>query len=97
VKELVIYIVMIFVIILYACSQEQWEGVVYPDKNNRLIFKRVGKFQELEACRNASLKRLDDMNAIQKGFYECRKGCKQGAEGVNDLVCKETVYGNLYH
>ena len=80
---------IIFVLIcstaLIGCSKDNWDGYVYPDKNNLSDHIYVGRFDSLEACRDASVEKLRSINALNKGDYECGRNCKNG-------VCKETSH-----
>lgn len=64
-------------------SADQWTGIVYPDKENLLSHKIIGKFKTKKSCVKKSLK-----IAKKKGAYECAKNC---IEGALPMICEEAV------
>ena len=91
-KKLRITLFFFLLLLLSACSStEQWEGFVYPDRDNLLIHRSAGEFKSLEICEAASMAVLKEMDATQKGYYICGKNC-----GYDLAACKETIRGNFY-
>ena len=78
------------VLILSSCFSEQWEGFVYPDKNNLTVHQGVGVYESLEACRAASLELLSRISSIEKGDYECGLNCKSENGFSVVKICEKT-------
>jgi hypothetical protein len=81
--------------ILSGCSDESWEGYVYPDKGDGMIRINAGTFHNLEACKEASLAMLESKDALQKGYYKCAKNCTSGSNHY-DTKCEEILRFNFY-
>lgn len=78
------------------CSAgERWDGYVYPDRKNLLMYRSAGEFPDLGDCETASMNILKSLNALQGGYYECRKNCKAGSAHY-ESNCEENVRGNYY-
>ena len=89
--------IVLFITILLSvlgCSNEHWDGYVYPEKGNSLVHYHVGRFNRLDECREASLTMLKAKHALQRGYYECGKNCKSDS-GYYIRSCEETMH-NLY-
>ena len=76
-------------LLLYGCFGEKWNGFVYPDKNDLTVYKNIGTFSSLEACRSADLSKLSALGATKKGDYECGLNCKSESIGSVKL-CEQT-------
>lgn len=72
------------------CS-DSWEGFVYPNRSDLTRHRSVGKFDSLEACRAAARALLANLNALERGDYECGKNCDDGSRLGGVKVCKETL------
>ena len=79
------------IILLSSCSKDEWEGFVYPDKNNLTIHKNIGVFDSLENCRAEALNTLSQISSIQRGDYECGLNCQARNEHGGIKVCEKTV------
>lgn len=79
---------------LSACSaqSEQWEGWVYPDKDNLAQSVDIGTYKSLTECRVSALELLTKLSSIDAGDYECGLNCKPLFENVEDSVhvCEQT-------
>jgi hypothetical protein len=95
-KKLRFCILVILLLALSGCSnKEQWEGYVFPNKDNLLIHRNSGRFQSLQECKDASMAILESLDALEKGYYECGKNCKSGASHYN-RGCEDSFRGNVY-
>ena len=95
-KKLQISFLIILLFASLGCGKERWSGYVFPDRNNLLVNRTVGEFQSLEACKDASMETLQEMNATQNGYYECGKNCKSGSDYyLRD--CEKTVRDPNYY
>ncbi len=81
--------------VISGCGGDNWEGIVFPNKNKMLMFSSNGPFETLDECKNASMEKLESKNALDTGFYECGKNCKAGSSSYN-RGCEDTERGNLY-
>jgi hypothetical protein len=54
-----------------ACEARSWGADIYPDRNNLSDSRFIGTFDSLEACQEAALTALRDMDATDSGDYEC--------------------------
>ena len=81
---------LLVVLIFSGCFKEEWEGFVYPNKNDLTVHKNIGVFKTLEQCRSASFNMLSRLNASESGDYECGLNCEWGA-GIGSIkICKKT-------
>ena len=90
-KKLRICFAYVTVLFVTGCSQERWEGYVYPDKNNLTRHTYVGEYNTLESCRAASVSMLQSLNAVRTGDYECGKNCKSESNLPGIRICEETL------
>jgi len=74
-----------------SCSNsDDWEGFVYPNRDNLNIHTNIGSYTSLENCRSAALSTLARISSIEKGDYECGLNCevREGMGGIK--VCEKT-------
>ena len=89
-EKVLAFILLISVVSLSGCFKEEWDGFVYPDKNDLTIHKEIGVYASLKLCRAAAQEMLENLNAIDKGDYECGLNC-ESREGWDTVkVCKKT-------
>lgn len=68
----------------------QWEGFVYPNRNDLTNHIGIGSYKSLEECRASALQALGKVSSLERGDYECGLNCK--ADGSGGLkVCEETL------
>lgn len=67
--------------------EEEWQGYVYPNRNDLTIDKYAGTYNTLEDCRAASLALLRSVSSLERGDYECGLNCKP--EGMLN-ICEDT-------
>ncbi len=85
------FIPLIFVALtVTGCSQDRWEGYVYPNQQDLTRHLYVGEFESLEACRDAATAKLDELGALSRGDYECGKNCRT-EPGLTVRICEETL------
>lgn len=72
------------------CFKEEWEGFVYPNKNNLTEHINIGTYKSLEACRASAIDALNKTSSASAGDYECGLNCelRSGMSGIK--VCEET-------
>ena len=73
---------------LSACSPDEWEGFIYPNSENLSINQNIGIYESLESCRVASIDRLAQLGASNRGTYECGLNCRP--TGYQISICEET-------
>ena len=71
---------------------DTWVGHVYPNRSNMLLDELVGTYRTLEACRTASLDRIET-RGWTNADYECGLNCRREDSGVlrNINVCEDTL------
>jgi hypothetical protein len=79
------------VLLLCGGCSDKWEGFVYPNKNDLTKPRNLGHFSSLEACRSAARGVLAELNALERGDYECGKNCDDGSKLGGIKICKETL------
>lgn len=73
--KIVLFFVIYMGVFILGCSEKAgiWEGVVYPDGTDPNNHFNLGTFKSLKNCRTAALSRLDSLDALKTGDYECVK------------------------
>lgn len=61
------------------CSGDTYDSYVYPDKLELDDPIALGQFSSLQACREASLAKLKELNAQAAGDYVCGQNCHDHA------------------
>lgn len=79
--------IILSVTILSACTDDQWFGFVYPNKDNLSNDTSIGVFSSLEKCRKAALNTIQS-NKYVNGDYECGLDCDL-SKG-KPYICKNT-------
>jgi len=80
--------ILMSVFVILGC-EEEWEGFVYPDKNNLTNHKNIGVYETLKECRSAAWDMLSRLNAINEGDYECGLNCEK-KNGMSIKICEKT-------
>ncbi|MDA9298525.1 hypothetical protein OAD22_01845 [Pseudomonadales bacterium] len=75
---------------LAGCSNDTWEGFVYPSKSDLSVHKNIGTYPTLEACRAAAHDVLDSLGAATSGDFECGLNCEYQSSMGSIKVCDET-------
>lgn len=75
---------------LTGCFKEEWEGFIYPNKNNLNNYQSIGVFSSLESCSDAAYGRLYQLNAVKRGTYECGLNCEYNAD-MGLKICERTA------
>lgn len=72
------------------CFNEEWEGFVYPNKNNLSEHIDIGSYKTLEECRVSAINALNRTSSVADGDYECGLSCesRNGMSGYK--VCEKT-------
>jgi len=68
----------------------EWEGFVYPDKNNPLRHVNIGIFDTFEECRSAAVTKLSLVNSVSAGDYECGLNCNSPLGADSPKICERT-------
>ena len=89
-RNLKLLLLISSVVMLSSCFKEEWEGFVYPDKNNLTVHRNIGVYESLESCRAAALNALSQISAIEKGDYECGLNCENRSDMGGIKVCERT-------
>lgn len=89
-RNLKIPFLILLVLVLSSCFKEEWEGFVYPNKDDLTVHRNIGVYESLEGCRAAALNTLSQISSIEKGDYECGLNCesRSGMGGIK--VCEKT-------
>ena len=87
-QVIVIYLIAAYFLNWWLFEAARWESFVYPNKNDLTIHQNAGVYDTLEACRAASIYRLQTVSSLDKGDFECGLNCEPGGYGLN--ICEET-------
>ena len=77
-------------LVLAACGN-QWEGFVYPDKNDLTNHIGIGSYTSLEECRASAMSALAKVSSPERGDYECGLNCKPDGGRGGLKVCEDTL------
>ena len=81
------FLVILTTLTLLSCSDDKWEGFVYPKKDNLIDYIKIGDYKSLEECRLALYMHIDAYD-LNDADFECALNCKQS---FNELkICEET-------
>jgi hypothetical protein len=84
-------ITLIFVAIaLSGCFKNEWEGFVYPNKNNLSDNINIGVYKSLEECRASAINALTKISSVSAGDYECGLNCEVRSSMNGIKVCEKT-------
>lgn len=84
-------------LLISACDRAEWQGWVYPNRNDLTDSIQIGTFKSLEQCGTSAKaviirfeERRDEDGEPIRGDYECGFKCKPdgGLGGLN--VCEKT-------
>jgi hypothetical protein len=89
-RNLKILWLITLVLLLSSCFEEEWEGFVYPNKNDLTVHRNIGVYESLESCRAAALNTLTHISTIEKGDYECGLNCENRSDMGGIKVCEKT-------
>lgn len=85
-----IAVAVIAALTMSGCFKEEWEGFVYPNKNNLAEHINVGKYRSLEECRASAVSVLNKISSITAGDYECGLNCDSKSSMSGIKVCVKT-------
>ena len=83
-----------------ACGESEWNGTLYPDREDLQVGQSLGMFATLDACRAAAEAAVAQLRAAAGGEFaaggplpgwECSADCRTDADG--DLVCRRVESG----
>lgn len=77
---------------LIGCSEDRWDGHVYPNRSNLPDSRHIEVFRSLEDCRDAAFAELEYLNSLQYGDYECGKNCRTDSRYGGILICEDTLH-----
>lgn len=79
-----------FAMFVSGCFREEWEGFVYPNRNNLGEHVYIGTYKTLEECRASAIDALTRISSVSAGDYECGLNCKT-KNGMGSIkVCEKT-------
>lgn len=81
---------LVTLLLVAGCFKEEWEGFVYPDRQNLRQHQAIGVFPSLEACRAAAVSTLRRVSSLQDGDYECGLNCEARSDLPGIRVCEKT-------
>jgi len=79
-----------FTALLASCGKEEWEGFVYPNKNDLTVHRNIGIYESLESCRSAAWDLLSEISSIERGDFECGLNCEYRSDMGDIKVCEKT-------
>ena len=83
-------ILIVSVLCLSSCNIDNWDGFLYPNKNDLTEHINVGKFDTLAQCRSAVARYVQENSIRANQFdYECGKNCRGSSTGLS--ICEETL------
>ena len=85
-----INIVIILSLAISGCFKEEWEGFVYPNKNNLSEHINIGSYKTLEECRASAINVLNKTSSVAAGDYECGLNCESESGISGFKVCEKT-------
>lgn len=93
----ILFLPLLALVLLTGClSQDEqktqgvWTSFIYPDKTNMKRSMKYGEYETLDACTQASGKKLNELGLTQRGFIECGLNCSFN-DGMKRLVCERMV------
>ena len=88
---LTIPLVAILAFLFFAAynTDNNWDGFVYPNKNDLFNDIHIGTFKSLEICRQIATDLIDsNLQRFPNPDYECGKNCKGDSR---PFVCEVTA------
>lgn len=87
-SQLITTVVVAFAV--SGCFKEEWEGFIYPNKNNLSEHINIGTYKSLEECRASAINALNKISSVSAGDYECGLNCKSKSSMVGIKICERT-------
>ena len=93
-------LVLILLIVVAACGEQQWVGTLYQDREDFTTAEEFGNFSDLDSCTIAANKEIEKIRQQVGGEFvaggkipgwECGTNCKRDDAG--DLLCKRVEAG----
>ena len=81
--------VAILAVFVSSCAQDEWQGFIYPNRNDLTDHVSVGSFETLEQCGRAARSELMRISSLGAGDYECGLNCD--AWRGFPVVCERTA------
>lgn len=82
--------VVVVALAVSGCFKEEWEGFVYPNKNNLSEHINIGSYKSLEECRASAINALNKISSVSAGDYECGLNCESKSSMGGIKVCEKT-------
>lgn len=89
-RQYLITIIIVLSFMVSGCLKEEWEGFVYPNKNNLSEHISIGSYKSLEECRISAINVLNKISSVSAGDYECGLNCKSKSDMGGLKICEET-------
>lgn len=83
--------ILIAGLFLSSCGQDEWEGYVYPNKNNLTIHISLGAFDTLDECREYAYQTMASLTRPKMATFECGLNCETDASLGGIRVCEKTT------
>lgn len=82
--------VIVLALVMSGWFSEEWEGFVYPNKNNLSEDIYLGAYKSLEECRASAISSLKKISSASAGDYECGLNCESESDMGDIKVCEKT-------
>lgn len=76
---------------VFAACSNQWEGFVYPSKDDLTNHIGIGSYKSLEDCRASAMRALAKVSSLERGDYECGLNCQPDGGPGGLKVCEDTL------
>jgi len=87
---IIVYFLIAYFASWWPFSPDEWEGFVYPNRADLTVHRNIGVYDSIEGCRDAAISKLEALNALIKGDYECGLNCEE-RDGFGSIkICEET-------
>ncbi|MGJ0515371.1 MAG: hypothetical protein ACR65O_06405 [Methylomicrobium sp.] len=90
VKSRLITTAVVVALGISGCLKDEWEGFIYPNKDNLSEHITIGSYKSLEECRTSAISALNKISSVSSGDYECELGCELRSDMGGIKVCEKT-------
>ena len=74
--------------LLSGCGEDEWDGYIYPDKDDLFVYEYLGRYPSLAECRAGALAKISLLPDPARADWECGLNCEPG---LGALVCERTL------
>lgn len=82
-------IILLFLFIS-SCAKDNWEAIVYDDRNDLSEYKILGVYDSLDDCRTVAVSYLYSSELESIGDYECGLNCEFREGWADTRICEVT-------